>query len=249
MGFVGTYNAKAKYPHMFEYNEEGGEPTYGGYSKMIVVDENFVLSVPTNLDLAAATPLLCAGITVYSPMMFYNLKPNERFAVAGLGGLGHMAVKFGVAMGCHVTVLSTSEGKKETALKMGAHAFVNMKDKEQVGPVMGSFDFILNTIAADHDIETYMHCLKAGRGARCVLVGVPPNKVSLHAFSFVASRKLLVGSLIGGTKETQEMLDFCGLHNITCDVEKIDPTYVNEAWDRTVKSDVKYRFVIDCSKM
>merc|ERR1711924_491742 len=187
----------------------GGEPTYGGDSKMIVVTEKFVMSVPTNLDLAAATPLLCAGITVYSPMMFYGLKAYERFAVAGLGGLGHMALKFGVAMGAHVTVLSTSESKKETALKMGAHAFVNVKDPEQMGPVMGSFDFILDTIAADHDIETFMHMLKPGCGARCIVVGVPSNKLALHAFSFVATRKVLAGSLIGGTRETQEMLDFC----------------------------------------
>lgn len=247
-GMVGTYNSKAKYSHMVEHNADGGAITYGGYSESIVVDRQYVLRVPSNLDLAAATPLLCAGITTYSPLKHFGLKPNHRLAVLGLGGLGHMAVKFGVAFGSHVTVISRGTGKKESALgDLKANSYVDSTDAAAMAAVAGTFDFMLDTIAADHDIGAMMNLLTTN--GKCVMVGVPPGPLSIHAFSFIGGRKTLSGSLIGGIEETQEMLEFCGRHNIVCDIEMIKASEINVAYDRAVKSDVKYRFVIDNSTL
>jgi uncharacterized zinc-type alcohol dehydrogenase-like protein len=243
---VGTYGSKYRYPHCAEYNEQGGNTTYGGYSQKIVVDQNYVLSVPDNLNFSAVAPLLCAGITTYSPLVHFGLRPHHRFAVAGLGGLGHMAVKLGVAFGAHVTVISRGTAKKESALKeLGAHAYLDSTDAEQMKAAENSFDFILNTIALDHDITAYLRLLDID--GKMVMVGIPPNKIGLYMQCFIEGRRTLSGSLIGGIKETQDMLDFCSRHNIVCDVEVIPATQINEAYERTLKGDVKYRFVIDTS--
>lgn len=249
-GMCATYNGRYKHPHCPGYDEDPNkcEPTYGGYSQDIVVDKNYACHIPDNLKLSAAAPLLCAGITVWSPMQYYGVKKGEKFAVAGLGGLGHMAVKFGVAMGCHVTVLSRGMAKKEEAMsKLGAHAFVDVTDPAQVKEVQDSFAHIVDTIAAKHDINMYMNMLDIN--GQCIMVGASPEPLPIHSFSYIAKRKSLVGSLIGGIKETQEMLDFCGKHNIVCDVEEIKPEQINEAYERTIKSDVRYRFVIDVQQM
>ncbi|KAJ8604915.1 hypothetical protein CTAYLR_004309 [Chrysophaeum taylorii] len=239
-GKVGTYGAKFPYPHCAEM----GATTYGGYSQYIVCDESYALRIPDNLDLAASAPLLCAGITTWSPLMFYGAQANSKVAVAGLGGLGHMAVKFAVALGAHTTVLSRSEVKREEALGLlGAHAFVNTKTAKAEPD---SFDLIIDTISADHDLDALLSLVKPDGGNLC-LVGLPPDKISVKPFSFVGQRKILSGSCIGGIKETQDMLDFCGRHNITCLVEKINARQINMAFDRAVDSDVKYRFVIDAS--
>ena len=240
-GAVFTYNNVEKYPHCPGYNAADPSKsaiTYGGYSKDIVVTESFVCKIPTNLDLAAATPLLCAGITVYSPMKHYGLVAGQRFAVAGLGGLGHMAVKFGVAWGCHVTVISRGPSKRDEALKgLGAHAFLDSTDKDAMTAAGEKFDFLLDCIAADHDVEAYIGTVAVG--GKLVMVGIPSDKVKVSAFAFVMRRKQICGSLIGGIEETQEMLDFCGLHNIVCDIEMVAAKDINTAYDRTVKSDVK----------
>jgi len=246
-GFVGTYNGKQKYPHCSEYTPEGGAISQGGYSQFIVVNQNFVLNVPTNLDLAAATPLLCAGITTYSPLRKFGLAAGQNFAVLGLGGLGHMGAKFGKAFGAKVTVFSRGTSKKESALKLGADAFIDSTNEAEMASLRGSFDFILDTIAAPHDINSYLGMLKPD--GKMILVGAPPEPLSVQSFNLIFGRKTLSGSLIGGIKETQEMLDFCGQHNITCDIELIDATRINEAYDRTMASDVKYRFVIDTSTL
>jgi uncharacterized zinc-type alcohol dehydrogenase-like protein len=245
-GRVGTYNSREKHPHCPGYNHQGGEhtPTYGGYSKDIVVDESFVLRIPDNLDLAAATPLLCAGITVFSPMAHFGLAPTMRMAVAGLGGLGHMAVKLGVAWGCHVTVISRGSGKREEALtKLGAHAFLDATDAGAMKSAGDSFDFMINTIAVNHDINTYLSLIAVD--GKMIMVGGVVEPMALSSFGLLLSRKTVAGSLIGGIKETQDMLNFCGRHNIVCEIERIDASYINQAYDRTVASDVKYRFVID----
>ena len=245
---VSTYGSRYKFPHCAEYNAEGGNPTYGGYSQSIVVDEHFVVTIPDNLDFSKTAPLLCAGITTYSPLIHFGLRPHHRYAVAGLGGLGHMAVKFGVAFGAHVTVLSRGQGKKESALRdLGAHAYVDVTNAEEVKAAMGSFDFILNTISVDFDVNLYMRLLKLD--GRMVMVGVPSNKQSVYIHPLIEGRRSLAGSSIGGIRETQEMLDFCGRHNITCECEVIAANQINEAFERTVKGDVKYRFVIDISTM
>jgi len=212
---------------------------------MVVVAEGYICSIPANLDLAAATPLLCAGITMYSPMIHYGLQPSQRFAVVGLGGLGHMGAKLGVAFGAHTTVISRGSGKRESALgELKVHAYLDSTDVDAMTAAAGSFDFIIDTVSAEHDMGALLRLLDTD--GKLILVGAPPTPLSIAAFSLIPRRKTLAGSMIGGIKETQDMLDFCGRHNITCDIEQIDASRINEAYDRTVRSDVKYRFVIDC---
>jgi uncharacterized zinc-type alcohol dehydrogenase-like protein len=218
-------------------------PTYGGYSKHYVIDEKYGLKVNTQLDLSGVAPLLCAGITTYSPLKRWGAGPGKKVAVAGLGGLGHMGVKIAAAMGAEVTVLSTSPSKEKDAQALGAHKFLVTKDAEAVKGATGTFDLILDTISAQHDYNFYLSLL--GLEGVMVVVGVPTEPIPLNAFSLIGGNKALAGSLIGGIPETQEMLDFCSKHNIVADVEVIDPSRIEEAYDRTVKSDVRYRFVID----
>lgn len=221
--------------------------TYGGYSDRIVVDEAFVLKVPPNLELAATAPLLCAGITTYSPMRYHNVTKGQKVGVVGLGGLGHMGVKIAKALGAHVVVFTTSSNKIEDAMRLGADEVVNSKNADEMQKHLKSFDFILDTVSAQHDINAYLLLLK--RDGNLTQVGVPPEPLSLNVGSLVFGRRSLSGSLIGGIKETQEMLDFCGQHNITADIELIPIQKINEAYDRLVKSDVKYRFVIDMASL
>lgn len=223
------------------------ENTYGGYSQNIVVDEFFVLKVPDNLDLAAAAPLLCAGITTYSPLKRFKVAKGQKVGIIGLGGLGHMAVKFASAFGADVSVFSRSESKKAGCLQLGANEIIISTDDAQMKKHAGTFDFILDTVAADHDINAYLALLK--RGANLCLVGAPENPLPVAAFSLIFQRLNLGGSLIGGIKETQEMLNFCGKHNIVCDIELINIDQINTAFDRILKSDVKYRFVIDMQSL
>jgi len=230
----------------FTYNSPDkhlGGVTYGGYSESIVVDEKFVLSVPRNLDLAGVAPLLCAGITTYSPIRRWGDITGKKVGVVGLGGLGHMGVKFARAFGAHVVVFTTSLSKKEDALRLGAHEVIISTNTEDMQKHVGSFHFILDTIAADHDLNVYLGMLALD--GNLTLVGAPEKPLAVSAFALIFGRKSLSGSLIGGIKETQEMLDFCGQHNITADVEVIPIQKVNEAYARMVKSDVKYRFSID----
>ncbi len=222
-------------------------PTYGGYSNTIVVNEDFVLHIPKNLNLAATAPLLCAGITTYSPLRHWKVGPGHKLAVLGLGGLGHMGVKFGVALGAEVTVLSTSPRKKADAQKLGAHHFVVTSDPAQLEAVKGQFDFILDTVSAEHDYMQYMSMLKVDGVHICV--GAPPTPAAVHAFSLIIGRKSIAGSSIGGIAETQEMLDFCAEHNIVSDIEMIDIKDIHQAYDRMVKGDVRYRFVIDMATL
>jgi uncharacterized zinc-type alcohol dehydrogenase-like protein len=224
-----------------------GGVTYGGYSDSIVVDERFVLSVPSNLDLAGTAPLLCAGITTYSPMRHWDIKKGKKVGVVGLGGLGHMGVKFAHAFGAQVVVFTTSPDKKEDALRLGADEVVVSRNTDEMEKHANSFDFILDTVSADHDIQAYLNLLR--RDGNITLVGAPPNPLSVAAFSLIAGRHSLSGSMIGGIAETQEMLDFCGTHNITADVEVIPIQKVNEAYERLLKSDVKYRFSIDMASL
>ena len=232
-GFVGTYGA----------TDKDGTITYGGYSNSIVVTEKFVLRVSEKLDLARVAPLLCAGITTWSPLRQWNAKQGDRVAVMGLGGLGHMAVKFAAAMGCEVTVLSTSPSKEEDAKALGAHKFVVTKDPEAMKGIRNYFDLIINTVSAPMDLTPYVASLRLD--GTMVLLGVPPEAPQLHAFNLIAKRRRIAGSLIGGIQETQEMLDFCAEHNVMSDVEIIRMDYINEAYERMMKSDVKYRFVLD----
>jgi uncharacterized zinc-type alcohol dehydrogenase-like protein len=231
----------------FTYNspdKHGTAPvTYGGYSESIVVDESFVLRVPRNLALAGVAPLLCAGITTYSPMRRWGSLAGKKVGVVGLGGLGHMGVKFARAFGAHVVVFTTSPGKKADALRLGAHEIIISTNAEEMKQHAGTFNFILDTIAAEHDLNAYLNMLTLD--GNLTLVGAPEKPLQISAFSLIFGRKSLSGSLIGGIKETQEMLDFCGEHNITSDVEVIPIQKVNEAYERLVKSDVKYRFSID----
>jgi uncharacterized zinc-type alcohol dehydrogenase-like protein len=224
-----------------------GGVTYGGYSDSIVVDERFVLRVPSNLDLAKTAPLLCAGITTYSPMRHWGIAKGKKVGVAGLGGLGHMGVKFSHALGAHVVVFTTSPGKKDDALQLGADEVIVSRNADEMKKHAGSFDFILDTIAADHDIEAYLSQLTLD--GTLTLVGAPPKPLSVGAFNLIMGRRSLSGSAIGGLPETQEMLDFCGAHNITADVEVIPIQKVNEAYQRLLKSDVKYRFSIDMGSL
>jgi len=235
----------------FTYNspdKHGTVPvTYGGYSESIVVDERFVLRVPENLNLAGVAPLLCAGITTYSPIRRWGDIKGKKVGVVGLGGLGHMGVKFARTLGAHVVVFTTSPGKREDALRLGAHEVIISTDPAQMRDHTGSFHFILDTIAADHDINAYlgMLCLDG----HLTLVGAPETPLQVSAFALLFGRKRLSGSLIGGIAETQEMLNFCGKHTITSDVEVIPIQKVNEAYERLVKSDVKYRFSIDMASL
>lgn len=221
--------------------------TYGGYSESIVVDERFVLHVPANLDLAGVAPLLCAGITTYSPIRRWGDIKGKKVGVVGLGGLGHMGVKFARAFGAHVVVFTTSPGKKEDALRLGAHEVIISTNRDEMKQHAGTFNFILDTIAAEHDINAYIAML--GLEGNITLVGAPETPLQVSAFALLFGRKSLSGSLIGGIAETQEMLDFCGKHNITSDVEIIPIQKVNEAYERLLKSDVKYRFSIDMASL
>jgi len=235
---------------VFTYNSPDkhlGGVTYGGYSENIVVDEQFVLRVPPNLDIAGVAPLLCAGITTYSPIRRWGDIKGKKVGVVGLGGLGHMGVKFARAFGAHVVVFTTSQGKKEDALRLGAHEVIVSTNPEEMRKHAGTFDFILDTVSAEHDINAYLNML--GLDGNMTLVGAPEKPLSVSAFALIFGRKSLSGSLIGGIRETQEMLDFCGAHNITADVEVIPIQEVNEAYERMVNSDVKYRFSIDMASL
>jgi uncharacterized zinc-type alcohol dehydrogenase-like protein len=233
-----TYNSPDK--HL-------GGVTYGGYSDSIVVDEHFVLRVPSNLDLAGAAPLLCAGITTYSPMCRWGVTKDKKVGVVGLGGLGHMAVKFAHALGAHVVVFTTSPHKRDDALRLGADEVVVSRNADEMQKHAASFDFILDAVSADHDINAYIMLLR--RDGDLNLVGVPPKPLAVAAFGLLFGRRSLSGSIIGGIPETQEMLDFCGAHNITADVEVIPIQKLDEAYERLLKSDVKYRFSIDLASL
>jgi alcohol dehydrogenase (NADP+) len=233
-----TYNSQDK--HL-------GKVTYGGYSEGIVVDERFVLRVPSKLDLAGAAPLLCAGITTYSPMRHWGVTKGKKVGVVGLGGLGHMAVKIAHALGAHVVVFTTSPNKKDDALRLGADEVVVSRNSDEMKKQAGSFDFILDAVSAEHDINAYLNLL--ARDGNITLVGAPEQPLAVYAFGLIFGRRNLSGSPIGGIPETQEMLDFCGKHSITADVEVIPIQKVNEAYDRLVKSDVKYRFSIDMASL
>ena len=224
-----------------------GGATYGGYSSSIVVDQRFVLRVPGNLDLAAAAPLLCAGITTYSPMRHWGVGKGKKVGVVGLGGLGHMGVKLAHALGAHVAVFTTSPKKKEDALRLGADEVVVSRNADEMQKQVDSFDFILDTVSADHDIGAYLELLR--RDGNLTLVGVPPAPLSVPAFGLIQRRRSLSGSPIGGVAQTQEMLDFCGAHDITADVEVIPIQKVNEAYERLLSSNVKYRFAIDMASL
>ena len=224
-----------------------GTPTLGGYSQSIVVTEDFVLRMPANLNLAAAAPLLCAGITTYSPLRHWKVGPGQKVGIVGLGGLGHMGVKFARAFGAHVVLFTTSPGKTADAKRLGAHEVVISNDAAQMAAHAGSFDFILDTVSANHDINAYFNLLK--REGNLVLVGAPEKPLAVAAFPLIMRRRSFSGSLIGGLPETQEMLDFCGKHNITCDIETIRMDQINTAYERMLKSDVKYRFVIDMATL
>ena len=224
-----------------------GGVTYGGYSDSIVVDERFVLRVPSNLDLAGTAPLLCAGITTYSPMRHWGVGKGKKVGVVGLGGLGQMAVKFAHALGAHVVVFTTSPGKKDDALRLGADEVAVSRQAGEMEKHTRSFDFILDAVAANHDIDAYIQLLR--RDGNLTLVGAPEKPLAIPAFGLIMGRRSLSGSPIGGIAETQEMLDFCAAHNITADVEVIPIQKVNEAYERLVKSDVKYRFSIDMASL
>lgn len=237
-GCVFTYNGMDK--HL-------GGITYGGYSERIVCDEAFTLKVPTTLDPARAAPLLCAGITTYSPLRKWGATKGKKVGIVGLGGLGHMGVKFAHAFGCHTVLFTTSESKVADGKRLGADEVVISKNADAMAKHAGSFDMILDTVSADHDLNAYMALLKLD--ASLVLVGVPPKPQPLAAFSLIMPRRNLAGSLIGGIAETQEMLDFCGTHNVQCDIELIRMQQINDAYERMLKSDVKYRFVIDMASI
>jgi uncharacterized zinc-type alcohol dehydrogenase-like protein len=233
----------------FTYNGQlpDGSITYGGYSTQITVNQDFVVGIPENLPLDAAAPLLCAGITTYSPLRHFGVKPGMKVAVLGLGGLGHMGVKFAKAMGAEVTVLSQSERKRADALAMGADHYLAMNAEGVFEENASRFDFLLDTVSAPHDYNAYLGMLR--RDGRMVLVGVPPEPTPVAAFPLIVARRSISGSLIGGIRETQEMLDFCGEHGIVCDIELIQMEQINEAYERMVRSDVRYRFVIDLASL
>ncbi|HUA66188.1 MAG TPA: NAD(P)-dependent alcohol dehydrogenase [Alphaproteobacteria bacterium] len=232
-----TYNSADK---------KSGGVTYGGYSESVVVDEDFVLRVPRNLDLAGAAPLLCAGITTYSPLRFYKVGKGQRVGIVGLGGLGHMGVKLARAFGAHVAVFTTSPGKAQDAMRLGAHEVIVSKNESEMKKQANSFHFILDTVAAKHDVNVYLGLLK--RDGVLAQVGVPAQPLEVGVFNLL-NRRTFTGSMIGGIRETQEMLDFCGEHGIQSDVEMISIQKINEAYERLLKSDVKYRFVIDMASL
>jgi len=233
-----TYNAP---------DEHLGGMTYGGYAETIVVDEHFVLRIPSNLDLAGTAPLLCAGITTYSPLRHWGVTKGKKVGIVGLGGLGHMGVKLAHAMGAHVAVFSTSPEKKEDALRLGADEVIMSRNSGEMEKHAGTFDFILDTVSAQHDINSYLALL--ARDGNLTLVGAPPQPLGVAAFALIGGRHSLSGSAIGGIRETQEMLDFCGEHNLTADVEVIPIQKINDAYDRLAKSEVKYRFSIDMASL
>lgn len=233
-GMVGTYNGQER---------DGSGITYGGYSKQIVAHEDFILRIPENLDLKGVAPLLCAGITTYSPLKHWKVGKGDKVGVLGLGGLGHMAVKLAASMGAEVTMLSHSPKKEADAKRLGAHKFVLTSDEDQAKSINKYFDFILDTVSAEHDYDFYLGMLKTNGVMVCV--GVPPTPAQIPVFNLIGERRSLAGSLIGGLPETQEMLDYCGRHNIVSDVEVIKMSEINEAYERMLKGDVRYRFVID----
>ncbi|CCG88751.1 NAD(P)-dependent alcohol dehydrogenase [Erwinia piriflorinigrans] len=238
-GFVGTYNGQDRI---------SGDITFGGYATQVVVHEDFVLRVPTNLDPAGTAPLLCAGITTFSPLHHWGVGPGKKVGIVGLGGLGHMGVKIAHAMGAHVVLFTTSPSKIDDGKRLGADEVVISKDADQMAQHANSFDFILNTVAAPHDLNPFITLLR--RDGTMTLVGVPEHDhPSPQVFNLVFKRRSVAGSLIGGIKETQEMLDFCGKHNITSDIEMIKIDQINDAYERMLKSDVKYRFVIDIDSL
>ncbi|MFC0409234.1 NAD(P)-dependent alcohol dehydrogenase [Roseomonas elaeocarpi] len=237
-GFIATYNGEDKI---------SGGHTFGGYSRAVVVEQDFVLRIPEALDLAAVAPLLCAGITTYSPLRHWKVGPGQRVGVVGLGGLGHMAVKFAAAFGAQVVMFTTSPSKIEDAKRLGAHEVVLSRDEAAMAAEAGRFDFILDAVAAEHDINTYLNLLK--RDGTLVQVGAPEKPLPVQVFSLIMKRRSFAGSLIGGIAETQEMLDFCAEHNITSDIEMIRMDQINEAYERMLRSDVKYRFVIDMATL
>ncbi|GEP98729.1 NAD(P)-dependent alcohol dehydrogenase [Chitinophaga cymbidii] len=237
-GNTGTYNSLER---------DGKSPTYGGYSNYIVTDEDFVLKVSDKLPLANVAPLLCAGITTYSPLRHWKVGKGHKVAVIGLGGLGHMAVKFAASFGAEVTMLSTSPSKEADAKALGAHKFVLTKDKDQLKSVRNYFDFIIDTVSAPHDYNMVLSLLKTNGVQICV--GVPPTPAQILGFNLIGKRRSLAGSMIGGIAETQEMLDYCAEHNIVSDVEVIDIKDINEAYERMLKGDVRYRFVIDMATL
>jgi alcohol dehydrogenase (NADP+) len=235
---VGTYNSK---------DRKYGGITYGGYSNHIVVDESFVLKVSDKLPLEKVAPLLCAGITTYSPLRHWKVGKDHKIAIVGLGGLGHMAVKFAASFGAEVTMLSTSPGKEQDARKLGAHHFVLTTQAEHLAALNSKFDFILDTVSAPHDYNQYLKMLNTNGVMICV--GIPETPLEIRGFTLLGNRRSIAGSSIGGILETQEMLDYCVEHNITSDVEVIKMSYINEAYERMLKSDVKYRFVIDMATL
>jgi uncharacterized zinc-type alcohol dehydrogenase-like protein len=228
-------------------DKHSGGMTYGGYSETVVVDEAFVLRIPKHLDLAATAPLLCAGITTYSPLRHYKVSKGQKVGIVGLGGLGHMGVKLAKAMGAHVVVFTHSPDKVNDALRLGADEVVNSTIPEEMKKHLNSFHFILDAVAAQHDINAYLILLR--RDGTLTQVGLPSEPLAVQVGSLIFGRRNFSGSLIGGIKETQEMLDFCGQHNITADIELIPIQKINEAYDRVVKNDVKYRFVIDMASL
>ncbi len=236
-GCIGTYNGV----------ESDGNITKGGYANNIVVNEKFVLHIPQNLPLAAAAPLLCAGITTYSPLKHWKINKNHKVGIIGLGGLGHMAVKLAHAFGAHTVVFTTSPNKKKDALEMGANEVVISKNADEMQKYAGTLDFIIDTVSAPHDIPAFLALLKTD-GTLC-MVGASPEPHHIPSSSLIWGRKSVSGSLIGGIAETQEMLDFCGKHNITCEIEMLPIQKINEAYERVLKSDVKYRFVIDMQSL
>ena len=237
-GMTGTYNS---------YERGTKNPTYGGYSTQIVVDQKYTLKVSDKLPLSGVAPLLCAGITTYSPLRYLKVGKGHKVAVLGLGGLGHMAVKFAASFGAEVTMLSSSPSKEADAKKLGAHHFALTSNAATMASLANTFDFILNTVSAQHDYGTYMNLLRTN--GTMIVVGVPPQASEVAAMKFIGKRKSIIGSLIGGIAETQEMLDYCAEHNIVSDVEVIDINYINEAYERMFKNDVKYRFVIDIASL
>ena len=236
-GMTATYNARDK----------EGVPTHGGYSTRIVVDRNYVLRIPPGIPLDRAAPLLCAGITTYSPMRHFGVKAGDSVAVVGLGGLGHMAVKIGRAMGANITVLSTSESKCADALALGAHAFAATRDADTFKRLAGQFDFIIDTVSAPHDYNAYLALLKTN--GCMILLGVPEQPSTVAAFGLIMRRRTLAGSLIGGIAQTQEMLDFCAEHAVAPDIELIRMDQINDAYERILRADVRYRFVIDIASL
>jgi uncharacterized zinc-type alcohol dehydrogenase-like protein len=237
-GMVGTYNGQEK---------DGSGVTYGGYSKQIVVHEDFVLKISDKLSLEGVAPLLCAGITTYSPLKHWGIKKGDKVGILGLGGLGHMGVKLAVSFGAEVTMLSHTPAKEKDAKRLGAHKFLLTSDEAQVKSSANYFDFILDTVSAPHDYNLYLNLLKTNGVMTCV--GAPPTPAQVPAFNLIMNRRSLAGSLIGGIPETQEMLDYCALHNIVSDVEVIDIKDINESYERMLKGDVRYRFVIDMATL